>query len=130
MDIMQSVYNTLSNDDFIQSKVDVSRDIKYYIYPELSSLSSPYIVIDETDDSLPMEYADNNPMADSYLVEVNVYTHRNRALCKAINDRVKALMWDELGMYNTSNAKPEYDEEYQIYRRVSRYEGAFYNTKN
>jgi len=134
MDIMTAVYNVLASDDFVQSTVDVNRDIKYYTYPEIASLLSPYIVIDEPDDALPMEYADNDPMANSYLVEVNVYTVAQtgmnaRVLCKTLNDHIKQIIWDELGMYNTSNSKPEYDKDYKIYRRASRYEGAFYNEK-
>src|SRR5699024_12066936 len=69
-DIMMDVYNALIDDEFISSNVQL---IKFYEYPEHGSIDDPYIVIDEIDGELPMEYADNTKMAASKLIQVDVY---------------------------------------------------------
>lgn len=127
-DVMLDIYNLLKADDFISQHVNV---IKFYEYPETGSITEPYIILDEIDGALPTEYADNDPMAESELIQVDVYvTQRSginaRTLCKTLDNRIKQIIWDELGMYNTANSKPEYDTDFNLYRRASRFEGAFY----
>lgn len=130
-DVFMDIYNALQADDFIQSHVDVNGDVKFYEYPELGSIADTYIVFDEIDGALPIEYADNNPMAASELVQIDVYVKQKsgvnaRVLCKELDNRIKKVVWEELKMHNTANSKPEYDTEYKLHRRASRFEGAFY----
>lgn len=130
-DVMLDIYNLLKADSFVNQHV---QNIKFYEYPEVGSISEPYIVLDEIDGALPMEYADDDPMAESELIQIDVYVKQRtginaRTLCKELDNRIKKVIWDGLGMYNTSNSKPEYDKEFQLYRRASRFEGAFYYEK-
>lgn len=127
-DVMLDIYNLLKADDFISQHVNV---IKFYEYPETGSINEPYIVLDEIDGPLPMEYADDDPMAESELIQVDVYVKQvsginGRILCKQLDNRIKKVIWDGLGMHNSANSKPEYDKDYNLYRRASRFEGAFY----
>src|SRR5699024_10114666 len=130
-DIMMDVYNALIDDEFISSNVQL---IKFYEYTKPGSIDDHYNVMDEIDGELPMEYADNTPMAASELIQVDVYVrHRSdinaRIMCKKLDNRIKEIIWGNLGMYNTSNSKPEYDVDFKLYRRASRFEGAFYYEK-
>lgn len=127
-DIMMEIYNVLIADAYVAEHVGAS-NIKFYAYPEVGDINSPYIVIDEIDGTLPVEYADDKMLRESELIQLDVYTVRDRILCKNLDEHIKQIIWDELGMYNTSNSKPEYDKDYKIYRRASRFEGAFYNEK-
>lgn len=130
-DILSDIYRVLAADETIREQVDVNTHIKFNDYPEVGSINDTYIIIDEVDDSLPVEYADNDNLALSYLVQVDVYTKvkqgvNARKLRDEISYRISRILKDELGMTNTSNAKPEYDDEFKLYRSARRYEGVFY----
>lgn len=129
-DILTDIYNVISIDPIVLNSVD-KRNIKFNEYPEVSSIDSPYIIIDEVDDPLPEEYADNDNLALSYLVQVDVYTKvksgvNARKLRDELSYRISRILKEQLGMTNTSNAKPEYDRDYKLYRSARRYEGVFY----
>lgn len=131
MDLLTEVYNVLKQDELISSHIDVNRNIKFNEYPEVGSINDPYIVIDEVDDTLPVEYADNDNMALSYLIQIDVYTKvksgvNARILRDEISYRISRILKEKLDMINTSNAKPEYDREFKLYRSARRYEGVFY----
>ena len=129
-DILTDIYNVISIDPIVLNSVE-KRNIKFNEYPEVSSIDSPYIIIDEVDDPLPEEYADNDNLALSYLVQVDVYTKvksgvNARKLRDELSYRISRILKEQLGMTNTSNAKPEYDRDYKLYRSARRYEGVFY----
>lgn len=133
-DILMDVYEVLSQDEFIAANVDVEKRIRFNEFPEVEHLNEPYIVIDEVDDTLPTEYADDDNMALSYLIQVDVYTKvksgvNARTLRNEISYRISRILKDELGMTNTSNAQPEYDSEFGLYRSARRYEGVFYRAE-
>src|SRR5699024_6648002 len=130
-DIMMAVYNALIDDGFHSSNVQL---IKFYEYPERGSIDDHYIVIVEREGEVPMEYADNTATGASNYIQQDVYVrHRSdinaRIMCKELDNRIKEIIWGNLGMYNTSNSKPEYDVDFKLYRRASRFEGAFYYEK-
>lgn len=125
------VYNVLAADDLLKTHIDVNRDIKFHEYPEGLDGNRPYIVIDEVDDPLPREHGDNDNMALSYLVQVDVYTRikpgiNARTQRDQISYRISRILKEQLDMENTSNAKPEFDRTRGIYRSARRYEGVFY----
>lgn len=129
-DILTDIYNVISIDPIVLNSVE-KRNIKFNEYPEVSSIDSPYIIIDEVDDPLPEEYADNDNLALSYLVQVDVYTKvksgvNARKLRDELSYRISRILKEQLGMTNTSNAKPEYDRDYKLYRSARRYKGVFY----
>jgi hypothetical protein len=125
-DILMDIYNVLMTDEDIQDY-----PIYFNEYPELSEINDVHIVIDEVDDSLPEEYADNDNMALSYLVQIDVYTKvktgvNARLLRDKISYKISRLLKENLQMENTSNGKPEYDGEFKLYRSARRYEGVYY----
>ena len=126
-DILMDVYNVLKQDKYVNSVVDVNSHVTFNRYPELESIQDTWIVIDDIDDTLPFEYADDDNLALSYLIQVDVYTKvkdgiNARTLRNELSYRISRLLKDELGMINTANAKPEYDEEFKLYRSARRYE--------
>lgn len=130
-DLLSDVYTVLSNDEFISQQVDVNKNIKFNEYPEVESINDTYIIIDEVDDPLPREYADDDNLALSYLIQIDVYTKvkpviNARKLRDEISYRISRVLKEKLHMINTSNAKPEYDREFKLYRSARRYEGVFY----
>lgn len=131
-DILMEIYNVLINDTLVQKYVD--KRIKFYEYPEPSSISQPYIVMNEIDDTLPTEYADNDNLALSYLVQIDVFVpesddYEAYFVRNEVSYHISRLLKELLKMENTSNAKPEYDKDLKIYRSARRYEGTFYRSE-
>ncbi|HCT8050437.1 TPA: hypothetical protein OT946_000889 [Staphylococcus pseudintermedius] len=131
-DILMEIYNVLINDTLVQKYVD--KRIKFYEYPEPSSISQPYIVMSEIDDTLPTEYADNDNLALSYLVQIDVFVpesddYEAYFVRNEVSYHISRLLKELLKMENTSNAKPEYDKDLKIYRSARRYEGTFYRSE-
>ncbi|QQS83145.1 hypothetical protein I6J35_06885 [Staphylococcus condimenti] len=131
-DILMDIYNVLINDNQVIEYV--GKRIKFYEYPEPADASKPYIVMSEVDDTLPVEYADNDNMALSYLVQIDLFVPESKNyqayyVRNQLSYHISRLMKDKLDMENTANAKPEYDRELKIYRSARRYEGAFYRSE-
>ncbi|EIS6358596.1 TPA: hypothetical protein I1627_001587 [Staphylococcus pseudintermedius] len=130
--MLMEIYNVLINDTLVQKYVD--KRIKFYEYPEPSSISQPYIVMSEIDDTLPTEYADNDNLALSYLVQIDVFVpesddYEAYFVRNEVSYHISRLLKELLKMENTSNAKPEYDKDLKIYRSARRYEGTFYRSE-
>lgn len=126
------IYNMLINDNQVIEKV--GKRIKFYEYPEPSDASKPYIVMSEIDDTLPIEYADNDNMALSYLVQIDLFVPESEEyqayyIRNQLSYHISRLMKEKLQMENTANSKPEYDRELKIYRSARRYEGTFYRSE-
>ncbi|EGQ3760943.1 hypothetical protein GM895_05920 [Staphylococcus pseudintermedius] len=112
-DILMDIFNVLIKDTLVQKYV--GNRIKFYEYPEPSDMTKPYIVMSEIDDTLPVEYADNDNMALSYLVQIDVFVpesdkYQAYFVRNKVSYHISRLMKEQLKMENTSNAKPEYDE--------------------
>ncbi|AKG74364.1 hypothetical protein [Salinicoccus halodurans] len=127
-DIPMEIYNLLMSDDEVTYYV---KSIKFFEYPEPSSMSVPYIVISELDDPLPEEYADNDNLALSYLVQVDLYVPESDeyvayTVCRDLSYHIHRLLKEQLGLMNTANSQPEYDSDIGIYRRARNYEAAYY----
>lgn len=126
------VYNILVKDELVQKYV--SNRIKFYEYPEPSDMGKPYIVMSEIDEALPTEYADNDNLALSYLVQIDVFVpesddYQAYFVRNEVSYHIARLLKEQLKMVNTSNAKPEYDKDLKIYRSARRYEGTFYRSE-
>jgi len=120
MDILNKIYEALMADDFIKDQA--SGRIKFYQYPEMGSVDSPYIVIAPIDPPMPSDFADNTWTKLDYLVQIDVYS-RNRQLTDSIADRIRDIMWERFGFRQQSGPK-EYDEG--IFRDARRYRGKLY----
>ena len=123
------IYNVLINDEHVMSIVPRG-NIKFLEYPEPATMKKPYIVIDMLDDPIPDTYADNQHLALDYLIQLDLYipgTYLNpRKTRDELSYHILLLLRDKLGLSNTSNAKPEYDKDLNIFRSARRYEGVFY----
>ena len=128
-DILKESYDIIVADEEVQQYV--GNNIFFDVYPEVGSYKKPYIVMSDLDDPLPREYADNDNLALSYLINVDLFIpvssqYNGHVVCKELAYHIGRLLKDNLGLTNTSNSKPEYDKEYKIYRRSRNYEGVFY----
>lgn len=122
MDMMMFIYEALMADDYI--KQQASGRIKFYIYPESASMTQPHIVIDSLSPPLDSDYADNEPLTEEYLYQIDVWT-KNRLITKELAKRVKKAL-RKAGVVYIPGGVDEYDKETGIYRDARRYKGKTY----
>src|SRR5699024_11584046 len=75
-DILKESYDIIVADEKVQQYV--GNNIFFDVYPEVGSYKKPYIVMSDLDDPLPREYADNDNLALSYLINVDLYMPASR----------------------------------------------------
>lgn len=119
-DILNEIYEVLTEDNYIMEKA--KGHIKAYEYPEVKEMDDPRIIMDPIDSSTPADYADDNWMTYDYTVQIEVWS-KNRKDTESIADRIRDLMWEDLGFYQQSGPK-EYDSG--IFRDARRYRGKLY----
>lgn len=119
-DVLDIIADELEDDEYIQSKGN--GNVKLYEYPEVDEFDDPQIILDPVDQETPSDFADNTWMTYDSLVQIEVWT-RNRKDCKGIADRIRDIMWDELGFYQQAGPK-EYDQG--VFRDARRYRGKIY----
>lgn len=126
MDILDTAYKALIEDDFIKEQTydETLEDyrIKFYEYPETGDVDNPYIVIDPIDSPTPTLYADNQWIRIDVLLQIDVWSP-DRKLTDAVADKVRDVMWDKFGFPQTAGPK-EYDKG--VYRDARRYRGTLY----
>lgn len=122
MDMLTVLYNKLIEDDYI--KTQTTGRIKFYVYPESASLIDPHIVIDPLDAPNPGDYADDKPMTDSYLFQVDVWT-KDRLITKELAKRVQNQLFS-MGLRRGFGGADDYDKETGIYRDARRYRAKVY----
>lgn len=124
---MKEILKTLKEDKYIY---DIFKDnIWFFQYPEVGKVRTPYIVIDEIDDSIPIRHGSNERIVYSHLIQIDVFVPSSRSyraydVCKETSLYISELLFKKLNIKNTSSSKPEFSEEYQIHRRARRYEKA------
>jgi len=129
--MLMTIYNALIEDELIVEKA--GNRIKFYEYPEQSTLEELFVIIDPLDTPMPSDYADNKWLTEDYLVQIDVWSKvydESRSLeiyydTKAVAKRVQKIMWD-LGFGNYGGGLDEYDSDYKIYRDARRYRGKKY----
>lgn len=122
MDVMMIIYNSLMEDDYIKGQA--KGRIKFYGYPETGDVVSPYIVIDPLGPPLPTDYADNEPLTDDYIYQIDVWT-KSRTTTKELAKRVSKVM-RSLGFGYFAGGVDDYDDETGIFRDARRYRGKAY----
>jgi hypothetical protein len=123
MDIMMKIYNALIADPYILEKA--SGRIKFYEYPESATLSQPFIIIDPLGPPLDTDYGDDEPLAEEYMYQIDVWT-KDRKTTKELARRVKIALRAQ-GFYYYSGGVDEYDRETKIYRDARRFRGKVYS---
>lgn len=122
MDALNRIYEALSSDALIASKVETR--IKYYTYPETGDVTKPYIVIDPLMPPTPDDYADNKWMTETHLIQIDVWA-KTRADKDLLGNQIQLVM-KNAGFYQSGSGVDEYDKDVQIYRDGRRYLGKFY----
>ncbi|MFR6532014.1 MULTISPECIES: hypothetical protein [unclassified Staphylococcus] len=133
-DILTMIYQAITEDEELMSMVS-KRNIKFNDYPEVMSITEPYIVIDDFDDPMPEVYFDGEQEGYSYIVQVDVFvkaTDRYNARLKrnAISQRINKVLWDNYLMGQVTNLGNEYNKDFALYRSTRRYEAIFYEEEN
>lgn len=122
MDALNRIYEALSSDALIASKVETR--IKYYTYPETGDVTKPYIVIDPLMTPSPGDYADNKWLTKTHLIQIDVWA-KTRADKDLLGNQIEIVM-EKVGFYQSGSGVDEYDKDVQIYRDGRRYLGKFY----
>lgn len=122
MDALNRIYEALSSDAVIASKVETR--IKYYTYPETGDVTKPYIVIDPLMTPSPGDYADNKWLTKTHLIQIDVWA-KTRADKDLLGNQIEIVM-ETIGFYQSGSGVDEYDKDVQIYRDGRRYLGKFY----
>lgn len=122
MDALNRIYEALSSDALIASKVETR--IKYYTYPETGDVTKPYIVIDPLMPPVPGDYADNNWMTEEHLIQIDIWS-KSREEKDKLGERIRMVM-KNIGFYQSGGGVDEYDKDVKIYRDARRYLGKFY----
>lgn len=122
MDALNRIYEALSSDALIASKVETR--IKYYTYPETGDVTKPYIVIDPLMPPTPDDYADNKWMTETHLIQIDVWA-KTRSDKDLLGNQIQLVM-KNAGFYQSGSGVDEYDKDVQIYRDGRRYLGKFY----
>lgn len=133
-DILTMIYQAITEDEELMSMVS-KRNIKFNDYPEVMSITEPYIVIDDFNDPMPEVYFDGEQEGYSYIVQVDVFvkaTDRYNARLKrnAISQRINKVLWDNYLMGQVTNLGNEYNKDFALYRSTRRYEAIFYEEEN
>ena len=123
MDVMTKIYNALIADEYIQQKA--SGRIKFFEYPESAMLTQPFIIIDSLSPPTDTDFADDEPLAEEYLYQVDVWT-KDRRTTKELARRVKIALRAE-GVYYFAGGVDEYDPETKIYRDARRFRTKIYS---
>ncbi|MFK3938941.1 hypothetical protein ACI2JA_15685 [Alkalihalobacillus sp. NPDC078783] len=115
------IYHTLKADPFITARV--TNEIKFYEYPPTDKMEGIYIVVDPIDVPRPGDYADNQPLTDDYLFQVEVWG-MDGALVEEVAKRVRKILLDM--SFSPGSGEDQYDKDTKIYRYVRQYDGVFY----
>lgn len=123
MDVLNMIYDALIADDYI--KEQATGRIKFYEYPATGEVTAPYIVIDPLSSPLPQEYGDDEPIADAYIYQIDVWT-KNAQVKTDLAKRVAVVM-RSIGFANYASGVDDYDGPTGIYRDARRYRSTIYN---
>ncbi|MED1603649.1 hypothetical protein [Alkalihalophilus marmarensis] len=116
------IEKNLREDPYISQHVHNS--IKFYEYPPTDKMEGIYIVIDPLDVPIPSEFADNQPLTNDYLYQVEVWS-KNGELNELVAKRVSKVM-QEIGFAQGSGVD-EYDKSLEVFRDARQYRGKFYD---
>lgn len=132
MDIMMELQKALVEDgyiagktSFVNSKGNVDHRIKFFEYPATADVTQPYIIIDSLSPPLDKVFADDEPIIEEYLYQVDVWT-KKRNETKELARRVKQAL-RKSGFYYYAGGVDEYDPETKIYRDARRFRKKVYS---
>lgn len=131
MNVINAVYDALLADDVIREETsfrnewgDMDHRIKFYEYPESGNVDGPFIIIDPLGPPLDSDYGDDEPIAEEYLYQIDVWT-KKRTLTKDLAKRAKKAL-RKAGFYYYSGGLDEYDPDSKVFRDARRFRGKVY----
>lgn len=126
MDMLLEIYNKLRADSYIADKVNTR--IKFYEYPDTSTMPGPCIVIEEVTPPTPGQHGDNEAITEDHFIHVEVWVKGNggRTIRDGIASKIQTVMRKEFGMGLDSAMPPQWDKELNVYRDARRYRGDIY----
>ncbi|GAA0491300.1 hypothetical protein GCM10008986_16750 [Salinibacillus aidingensis] len=120
--MLDQIYEALIADTLINQKA--AGRIKFYEYPETSSMTDTHIIIDPLDTPRPSDYADNKWLTEDFMYQIEVWS-KSITDRDAIAKRIQHIMWD-LNFFNDGGGVDEWDKDLNIYRDARRYRGKTY----
>src|SRR5690625_2795767 len=114
--MLMTIYNALIEDDLILEKA--GNRIKFYEYPEQSTLEELFVIIDPLDTPIPSDYADNKWLTEDHIFQIDVWS-KDYDDTKAVSKRIQEVMW-KLNFGNYGGGVDEYDSSLEIYRDARR----------
>jgi len=117
--MLDKIYQALIADPFIAEQA--AGRIKFYEYPATGDVSGAYIIIDPISPPIPDDYADDEWLTDTYLVQIDVWT-KSRKLTEKLAGHVRKAMWSI--SFAQKGGIPEYDGG--IFRDARHYRGKVY----
>ncbi|PAM91415.1 hypothetical protein B4N84_28470 [Flavobacterium sp. IR1] len=115
------IHDRLKADPVISEHV--KNPIRFYEYPPTESMEGIYIVIDTIDVPRPGDYADNKPLTDDFLFQIEVWG-KNGAIVEKVAKRVREVMGSL--SFKQGSGIDEFDSGSNVFRDARRYEGKIY----
>lgn len=116
------IYDALIADPIIQDRV--GDRIKFYEYPETGEVIDVMIIIDPLSEPIESEYGDDEPIAEKFPIQVDVWS-KDADLTDLVMKQVNKVLRG-IGYYYDSPGPKEYDSG--IFRSVRRYTGTYYTS--
>ncbi|PKR79187.1 hypothetical protein CEY16_05420 [Halalkalibacillus sediminis] len=120
--MLDEINEALIADELINEKC--AGQIKFYEYPETSSLTDTHIIIDPLDPPKPSDYASNQWLMEDFIFQIEVWS-KNKTDRDVVSKRIQSIMWT-LNFGNSGGGLDEYDRDYKIFRDARRYRGKKY----
>lgn len=120
--IFDYVFETLMKSPYIREHIPKDNILDFTL-PENTEFNPPYIITQLMNDH-PTAYADNQSLADSYLIQIDVYD--TKPVLRAAKHIRKAMETIDFGQ--TSSLINEFDKEIRLYRDMRRYSGIIKET--
>lgn len=116
------IYQAFRADPFLAEQV--TNEIKFYEYPPTDQMEGIYVVVDPLDVPRPGDYADNQPLTEAFLFQIEVWGKDGEKV-EAVAKRISKVMRG-LG-FGQGSGIDEWDKETAIFRDARRYEGKTYD---
>lgn len=121
-DVLTSIYEAFKANQIIW--LHCENRIKYYDYPETGSITQPYIVIDPLDAPMQSDFADQEWLTYTYLIQIDIQS-KKRLQTAEIAYEVDKVM-DSLGFRQYTGGADQYDSDTGIFRIAHTYRGTIY----
>ncbi|MBF7028932.1 MAG: hypothetical protein ABC378_12990 [Staphylococcus pseudoxylosus] len=130
-DLMMEMYEKFVNDPVISKHIK-QNDIKFYTYPNAKDIKNALIVIDEIISPTTNNFADNNPLTYEYVFQIDIFIKQNSnnvngsLVSRELILRISKIMWQTFDFAEFNSMKPEFIEDFNLYRQSKQFKGRKY----